>query len=177
MASSTARAAAEQAEAAHRLADEVDRLRRLPFANLAERAGTSQHQEMQTASGQSFDLETQIAWDDDLRRTLYVTLNAWATENKAEIAHDEFALTTDGHGGLVGPVRRRAAAEHTAIGREGRQLSGVIAFAIVWIAFGWASAGENHASAGATAFAWANTGLWIVVLGLAIRRWQNARPR
>lgn len=129
------------------------------------------------ASGQSLDLETQIVWDDDRRRTLYVTLNAWALDNKAEVAHDEFALTTDDHGGVVGPVRRREAAEHTAAGREGRRLSGVIAFAVVWVAFGWAVAAKNDFSASATVFAWANTVIWIALLGIALKRWQNARQR
>ena len=98
-------------------------------------------------------------------------------DNKAEVAHDEFALTTDDHGGVVGPVRRREAAEHTAAGREGRRLSGVIAFAVVWVAFGWAVAAKNDFSASATVFAWANTVIWIALLGIALKRWQNARQR
>jgi hypothetical protein len=170
----------DRAEAHRWLSAEVERLLTLPYDDLKELAGTSQRREMHTASGRTLDLETEIALDGNPSYSLYVTVNVSdrSTEGKAgptELAHDEFALTPDGHGGLIGPVRRREAAEHTPAGRAGRYLSMTIVFAFVWIAFGWANAADRHFSEGAIGLAWASTGLWLVAIALNVWRWRRAR--
>ena len=181
MGSSAATTPADKAEAAHWLADEVERLRGLPYDDLAELAGRRQNREMHTASGRSLDLETQIAWDDDQRKTLYVTLNVWdggtiGQAHRQEIAHDEFALSRDQHGGVLGPVRRREAVDHDPGRRNNRRLFYGVVVAIGWAAWGWENAGNHHFSSGATGFALVMTALWFIAIILTLWRWWKARP-
>jgi len=180
MASSVAPTATDAAEAAHWLADEVERIRGLSYRDLTELAGTSQHREIRARSDRSLDLETQVAWDDDRHTVLYVTLNVWDRGTKGqviptEVVHDEFAFSPDGRGGVLGPIRRREAVEHSPVRRNNRRLVYGIFVAVGWAGWGWENAGAHHFSSDSTAFALAMSVLWFAAIVLTIWRWHKHR--
>jgi hypothetical protein len=159
----------EWQEADQWLADETERLAGLSWDDLAGLAGTTKRRPLESINGRSLDLETQLMWDDDPeRRHLLVTVEVWdaGTDqgNSTEVGHDEFVLSSDGHGGVVGPVRRMevvpgSRASRYARGRviaPGRRFGPYdIAGVIIGIALAWGLAANAHFS-----------GAWVVFAGL-----------
>jgi hypothetical protein len=82
------------------VAEELGRLRRMRFDDLAARTKTPpDHREMLTRDGKSLVLETSVVWDDHREQTnVRVLVDVWDPSKRisGSIARGDFILAPDG---------------------------------------------------------------------------------